>query len=124
MFRVISGRPAPIRRAQALNHSINALPVCFVARAQFATFDHWWNKTVITRETIVMRITFLAVATAFAISLVATAPGHAQRSVNDLFNRCVQLAMQRGYSTNDLDGGNANRGARNFVIRCMQGRQK
>lgn len=71
-----------------------------------------------------MRVTFLIVATAFAISLVASAPSHAQRSVNDLFNRCVQLAMQRGYSTSDLDGGNAHTAARNFVIRCMQGRQK
>jgi hypothetical protein len=44
--------------------------------------------------------------------------------VNELFNRCVQLAMQRGYSTSDLDGGPAHTAARNFVIRCMQGRQK
>lgn len=71
-----------------------------------------------------MRVTFFAIATAFAVSLVASTPSHAQRSVNELFNRCVQLAMQRGYSTTDLDGGAANTAARNFVIRCMQGRQK
>ena len=81
-------------------------------------------KGVLIRETIVMRATFLVAATAFAISLVASAPSHAQRSVNELFNRCVQLAMQRGYSTADLDGGNANRQARAFVIRCMQGKQR
>jgi hypothetical protein len=73
-----------------------------------------------------MRPMFLAVATVFAISLVATTPSHAQRSgsMNDLFNRCVQLAVQRGYSTNDLEGGTTNRQARNFVIRCMQGKQR
>jgi hypothetical protein len=38
------------------------------------------------------------------------------------FNRCVALALQRGYSTSDLDG---NREAvRNFVIKCMQGQQQ
>ena len=71
-----------------------------------------------------MRVTFLTVATAFVVSLVVSTPSYAQRSVNESFNRCVQLAMQRGYSTNDLDGGNAYRGARAFVIRCMQGKQK
>ena len=71
-----------------------------------------------------MRVTFLVAATAFAISLVASAPSHAQRSMNDLFNRCVQLAMQRGYSTADLDGGAGHTAARNFVIRCMQGKQR
>jgi hypothetical protein len=77
-----------------------------------------------SREIVVMRITFFVAATAFAISLVASTPGQAQKSVNDLFNKCVQLAMQRGYSTTDLDGGPANTAARNFVIRCMQGQQK
>jgi hypothetical protein len=76
------------------------------------------------REIVIMRVTFFAVATALAISFVASAPSYAQRSVNDLFNRCVQLAMQRGYSTADLDGGAANTAARNFVIRCMQGKQR
>jgi hypothetical protein len=71
-----------------------------------------------------MRVTFLVVGTAFAISLVATTPSHAQRSVNDLFNKCVQLAQQRGYSNNDLHGGAAHTSARKFVIRCMQGKQR
>ena len=72
-----------------------------------------------------MRPMFLAIATVFAISVVATTPSHAQRSsINDLFNRCVQLAMQRGYSTTDLQDGGTSTQARNFVIRCMQGKQK
>jgi hypothetical protein len=34
----------------------------------------------------------------------------------------VELARQRGFSNSDLDGNRA--AARNFVVRCMQGRQR
>jgi len=34
----------------------------------------------------------------------------------------AQLAKTRGYSASDLDGNRAS--ARNFVIRCMQGKQR
>jgi hypothetical protein len=42
-------------------------------------------------------------------------------SINDSYNRCVSLARSRGYTDSDLDGNRAS--ARNFVIRCMQGKQ-
>jgi hypothetical protein len=45
----------------------------------------------------------------------------ARTSINDSFNRCVSLARSRGYADSDLDGNRAS--ARNFVIRCMQGKQ-
>jgi hypothetical protein len=49
-----------------------------------------------------------------------TAP--AGKSLQDEFNRCAALARQRGYNERDLSD---NRPAvRNFVIRCMQGKQK
>ena len=40
-------------------------------------------------------------------------------------NECIALARQRGYASSDLDSGGAgsNR-ARDFVIRCLQGREK
>ena len=69
-----------------------------------------------------MRIMFVAVA-AVAVSLVASTPSFAQTEfIQAAFNRCVKLAMQRGFSTQDLDG---NREAvRAFVIKCMQGLQQ
>ena len=45
----------------------------------------------------------------------------ARASMNDSYNRCVSLARSRGYTDSDLDGNRAS--ARNFVIRCMQGKQ-
>lgn len=40
-------------------------------------------------------------------------------------NECIRLARQRGWTDSDLDtgGGKANP-ARNFVIRCLQGKQR
>jgi len=46
----------------------------------------------------------------------------ANQSMNDSFNRCVSLAKSRGFSRSDLDDNRA--AARNFVIRCMQGKQR
>jgi hypothetical protein len=42
-----------------------------------------------------------------------------QMSLSQVYNSCISLAMQRGWARSDLDGNRA--GARNFVIRCMQG---
>lgn len=74
-----------------------------------------------------MRIMSVAVAVAaIAVSLVASTPSFAQaqgETFQQAFNRCVKLAMARGFSTSDLDGGNAQSAARAFVIKCMQGQQ-
>ena len=46
----------------------------------------------------------------------------ARQSLNDSFDRCVSLAKSRGYSRSDLEDNRA--AARNFVVRCMQGKQR
>jgi len=46
----------------------------------------------------------------------------ARQSVNDSYNRCVSLAKSRGFTGSDLEDGR--RAARNFVINCMQGKQR
>jgi hypothetical protein len=72
-----------------------------------------------------MRIMSLAGA-AVAVSLVASTSSFAQaqqETFQQAFNRCVKLAMERGFSTADLDGGAAQAAARAFVIKCMQGQQ-
>jgi len=46
----------------------------------------------------------------------------AAQSLNDSFDRCVSLAKSRGYSRSDLEDNRA--AARNFVVRCMQGKQR
>ena len=46
----------------------------------------------------------------------------ARQSINDSFDRCVSLAKSRGFSRSDLEDNRAS--ARNFVVRCMQGRQR
>jgi hypothetical protein len=83
-----------------------------------------------TEENFAMRPIIVAASAAIAVSLV-TASSFAQttgqappkgQSMTDSFNRCVDLARARGYSASDLDGNRA--AARNFVIRCMQGKQR
>jgi hypothetical protein len=71
-----------------------------------------------------MRAMVVAATAVIAVSLTNPTSGHAQsrQTVQDLFNKCVELARQRGYSNSDLDGNRA--AARNFVIRCMQGKQR
>ncbi len=78
-----------------------------------------------------MRSIIVASTAAIAIGLLTSASSFAQTtgqapprtgSMNDSFNRCVELARARGYSNSDLDGNRA--AARNFVIRCMQGKQR
>jgi hypothetical protein len=83
-----------------------------------------------------MRLILAAAATALAAIMVAPTAASAQSksaqatgnppatraSLNDSYNKCVSLARSRGYTESDLDGNRA--AARNFVIRCMQGRQQ
>jgi hypothetical protein len=83
-----------------------------------------------------MRLTLAAAATSLAITMVASTVAYAQTksaqapnnptasraSLSDSYNKCVSLARSRGYTESDLDGNRA--AARNFVIRCMQGKQR
>jgi multidrug resistance efflux pump len=46
----------------------------------------------------------------------------ARESINHSFNRCVSLAKSRGFTRSDLDDGGS--AARNFVMSCMQGKQR
>jgi hypothetical protein len=87
-----------------------------------------------------MRLILALAATAFAASAFVPAtvnaqtkrtptaaqttdnPAAARASLNDSYNKCVSLARSRGYTDSDLDGNRA--AARNFVIRCMQGKQR
>ena len=82
-----------------------------------------------------MRLILAAAATALAATMVTPTAAYTQTksaqetnnptatraSLNDSYNRCVSLARSRGYTESDLDGNRA--AARNFVVRCMQGKQ-
>jgi archaellin len=82
-----------------------------------------------------MRLILAAAATALAATMVVPTAGYTQTksaqatnnstatraSLNDSYNKCVSLARSRGYTESDLDGNRA--AARNFVLRCMQGKQ-
>ncbi len=73
-----------------------------------------------------MRIIMSLAVAAVAVSLVASTSSFAQlqgETFQQAFNRCVKLAMDRGFSTADLDGGTQQAAARAFVIKCMQGQQ-
>jgi hypothetical protein len=78
-----------------------------------------------------MRSILAAAATAFAVSVIAptaayaqstNSPAAARASLNESYNKCVSLARQRGFTDSDLDGNRSS--ARNFVLRCMQGKQR
>jgi hypothetical protein len=77
-----------------------------------------------------MRLILAATGTALAVGVIASTMVYGQTtnnaatkaSLNDAYNKCVTLARSRGYSDSDLDGNRA--AARNFVIRCMQGKQR
>jgi hypothetical protein len=86
-----------------------------------------------------MRPIFAAAATALAVAVIAPTaaytqttqtksaqttnnPSAARASLNESYNKCVSLARSRGYTESDLDGNRSS--ARNFVVRCMQGKQR
>jgi multidrug resistance efflux pump len=83
-----------------------------------------------------MRLTLAAAVTSLSVTMIASSAASAQTkssqaqdnptasraSLSDSYNRCVSLARSRGYTESDLDGNRA--AARNFVIRCMQGKQR
>jgi hypothetical protein len=82
-----------------------------------------------------MRLILAAAATALVATMVAPTAAYTQTksaqatnnptatraSLNDSYNKCVSLARSRGYTESDLDGNRSS--ARNFVLRCMQGKQ-
>jgi hypothetical protein len=79
-----------------------------------------------------MRLILAAAATALAVGVIASTvaftqtntnnPSTTRASPNESYNRCVSLASSRAYTDSDLDGNQAD--ARNFVLRCMQGKQR
>ena len=78
-----------------------------------------------------MRLIVAVAATAFAASVILATTAYTQStnnpdvvrvSLNESYNKCVSLARSRGYTEIDLDDNRA--AARNFVLRCMQGRQQ
>jgi hypothetical protein len=67
-----------------------------------------------------MRLTIAAVAAVLAAGLVAPTPSVAQqKSLQESFNGCVELAKQRGWATSDLEQNRSE--VRNFVLSCMRG---
>lgn len=83
-----------------------------------------------------MRLILAAAATTLAVGVFASTvayaqakktqptdnPAGARASLNESYNNCVTLARSRGFTDSDLDGNRAS--ARNFVLRCMQGKQR
>lgn len=72
-----------------------------------------------------MRSIIPATTAILALSLFIPAPSDAQTqqsaSMQQLYNSCIDLARQRGWTESDLDGNR--REIRNFIARCIQGRQ-
>jgi hypothetical protein len=72
-----------------------------------------------------MRFIISAVGAVLALSFVSPAPSVAQTqpsaAMSQIFNSCVDLARQRGWTESDLEG--SRREVRNFVARCIQGRE-
>ena len=83
-----------------------------------------------------MRPILAAAATGLAVAVIAPTAAYAQTksaqdtsnpsaaraSLNDSYNKCVSLARSRGFTESDLDGNRS--AARNFVLKCMQGKQR
>jgi len=71
-----------------------------------------------------MRFIISAIAAVLALSTVSATPSAAQtqqQSLTQLTNSCIDLARQRGWSESDIS--NNRREIRNFVARCIQGRE-
>src|SRR5215510_2821697 len=74
---------------------------------------------------ILMRSIMSATGAAIALSFVMATPSVAQTqqsaSMSQLYDSCVDLARQRGWSESDI---NTSRGElRNFIARCIQGKE-
>ena len=64
----------------------------------------------------------LGAMTSTAALAQATNTAATRASLNDSYNRCVSLARSRGFLDSDISDDRA--AARNFVLRCMQGKQR
>jgi hypothetical protein len=67
-------------------------------------------------------LTVGVIASTAAYAQATNSPSAAKASLNENYNKCVSLARSRGFTDSDLDGNRSS--ARNFVIRCMQGKQR
>jgi hypothetical protein len=71
-----------------------------------------------------MRFMIAAVGAVLVLSSVNPIPGVAQTaakgSMAQIYNSCVDLARQRGWTESDIEGSRAE--LRNFIARCIQGR--
>jgi hypothetical protein len=72
-----------------------------------------------------MRPFISAIGAILALSVVSATPSIGQTaqqgSLTQVYNSCVDLAMQRGWSESDI--ANNRRELRNFMARCIQGRE-
>lgn len=72
-----------------------------------------------------MRFMIAAIGAVLVLSSVDPIPGVAQTatkgSMTQIYNSCVDLARQRGWTESDLE--DSRREVRNFVARCIQGRE-
>jgi archaellin len=75
-----------------------------------------------------MRFVLAAIAATLIIGVATSTTSFAQKKkeqVRASVNECIQLARQRGYTDSDLSAGGAKSNpARDFVIRCLQGKQR
>ena len=79
-----------------------------------------------------MRFALTAAAAVLTVSIAAAFtvnPAAAQKkaAAQPSVNECIDLARKRGYTESDLGatgGGTKSNPARNFVIRCLQGKQR
>jgi len=71
-----------------------------------------------------MRFAVMAVGATLALASFAATPSAAQAqqgSMAQIYNSCIDLARQRGWTESDIDGNR--RELRNFIGRCVQGRE-
>jgi hypothetical protein len=72
-----------------------------------------------------MRSIIPATTAILALSLFIPTPSDAQTqqkaSMQQLYNSCVDLARQRGWSESDIE--TSRREIRHFIARCIQGRE-
>jgi len=80
-----------------------------------------------------MRCIIFSTTALISVGVVAATPSFAAKkertnvanmSVTQSFNTCVELAKQRGFGLDGLEGSAGNNSARSFVIRCMQGKRR
>ena len=73
-------------------------------------------------------LAMLAAVLIFGVGTSATSFAQQQdkkQAIRASINECIRLARQRGWTESDLDGGGSKSNpAREFVIACLQGKQR